>query len=550
MARKRPPAEAVIELKHRLVSLPPRSRGRREIIRNAAELYGISEGTIYRALREVQIPKPVSRSDRGCPRVVGTGEMERYCEIVAALKLRTTNKKGRHISTATAIRLLEEFGVEAPDGFVKAPKGKLTKATVNRYLRQWDYDQRSIRKPPTAVRFQAEHSNECWQFDISPSDLKQIERPSWVDPAKGTPTLYLFSVTDDRSGVVYQEYHCAYGEETGLALRFLFNAMTAKKEAGFPLHGIPGWIYMDNGPVARSHIFQQVMQYLNIGVKTHMPRDSDGRRTTARSKGKVERPFRTVKEMHEALYHFHKPETEEEANAWLLNFLNSYNVMDHRSEPHSRAEDWARNLPEEGVREMCSWERFCAFPRAPETRTAGADAGIAVGGAKYELDPDLAGETVVLWWGLFDDELYAEKDGRRYGPYRPSSGPIPLDHYRNLSHTRQQRRNNRIQNLSEKLDLPRAALEGDGGIRLISDNDLPKSVPFQDPDPFQEFSYPTVIAAKQAIVREIGRPLSKLPENQIREINEILNETLLKHEVRERVQSVINQVGKGKSHVN
>jgi hypothetical protein len=41
----------------------------------------------------------------------------------------------------------------------------------------------------------------------------------------------------------------------------------------------------------------------------------DGRRATVRSKGKVERPFRTVKEVHENLYHFHEPKDEEEANA-------------------------------------------------------------------------------------------------------------------------------------------------------------------------------------------------------------------------------------------
>ena len=41
--------------------------------------------------------------------------MERYAEIVAALKIRTTNKKGRDLSTARAIRLLEEDGVETPD---------------------------------------------------------------------------------------------------------------------------------------------------------------------------------------------------------------------------------------------------------------------------------------------------------------------------------------------------------------------------------------------------------------------------------------------------
>lgn len=550
MARKRPPPEAVIELKHRLASLPPRSKARRDIIRDAAELYGISEDTVYRALRELQRPKPVSRADLGSPRILSTNEMERYCEIVAALKLRTTNRQGRHISTATAIGLLEDYGVETPQGVVQAPKGKLRKATVNRYLRKWGYDQRSARKPPAAVRFQAKHSNQCWQFDISTSDLKHIDRPSWVDPDRGKPTLYLFSVTDDRSGVVYQEYHCAYGEDTGLALRFLFNAMTAKKETGFPLYGIPKRIYMDNGPVARSHVFQQVIQYLNIELKTHMPRDSDGRRVTARSTGKVERPFRTVKEMHETLYHFHKPETEDEANAWLLNFLNRYNAMDHRSEPHSRAEDWLKNLPPEGVREMCSWERFCAFARAPESRAVSADGSITVDGTVYDLEPDLAGESVVLWWGLFDDELYVEKGEKRYGPYRPSSGPIPLDHYRNLRLTKQQKRNDRIQTLSEKLDLPRAALEGDSNIRLTSQYDTPNSKPFEDPDPFREFTYPTVVAAKQAIVREIGKPLSKLSENQILQIDEILQETLLKHEVHERVLSVINQGGEEKSHAN
>lgn len=44
--------------------------------------------------------------------------MERYCEIIAALKMRTTNKKGRHLSTPRAVELMEEHGVETPDGLV------------------------------------------------------------------------------------------------------------------------------------------------------------------------------------------------------------------------------------------------------------------------------------------------------------------------------------------------------------------------------------------------------------------------------------------------
>jgi hypothetical protein len=66
--------------------------------------------------------------------------MEMYCEVIAAMKIHTCNKKGRHVSTARAIELLEDFGMNRPQGLIKPPKGLLTKATVNRYLKTWGYD--------------------------------------------------------------------------------------------------------------------------------------------------------------------------------------------------------------------------------------------------------------------------------------------------------------------------------------------------------------------------------------------------------------------------
>ena len=60
------------------------------------------------------------------------------------------------------------------------------------------------------------------------------------------------------------------------------------------------------------------MLALGIAWQTHVPAGKDGTRVTARAKGKVERPFRTVKEAHETLYHFHKPATEAQANEWLF----------------------------------------------------------------------------------------------------------------------------------------------------------------------------------------------------------------------------------------
>jgi hypothetical protein len=330
--------------------------------------------------------------------------------------------------------------------------------------------------------------NDCWQFDLSPSDLKEVKEPLWLQPNKGSPALMLFSVLDDRSSVAYQEYRCVYGEDVEAALRFLFNAMSPKQIDGFPFQGIPKMIYLDNGPIAKSHVFQQVMRYLGIDVCAHLPQGKDGRRATSRSKGKVERPFRTVKEMHETLYHFHEPKDEEEANAWLVNFLLRYNAMQHRSEPHSRIEDWLENLPPSGVRAVCSWERFCTFAREPERRKVGGDARVSVDGVNYEVDPDLAGETVILWWGIFDNELYVEHDDKRFGPYAPVGGPIPLYRCLTFKKTRTQERADRIESLAEQLVLPRAALEAHPhAASLIRNMAVPVTM-FTDLDPFQEIA--------------------------------------------------------------
>jgi len=122
-------------LRRRLALLSPRDPVRSEVIARGAEAYGVSVWTIYRALRELTRPKSVRRSDHGSTRAAPAATMERYAEIVAALKIRTLNKKGRHLSTARAIRLLEEDGVETPDGLVRAPAGLLKRICRRLFMR-------------------------------------------------------------------------------------------------------------------------------------------------------------------------------------------------------------------------------------------------------------------------------------------------------------------------------------------------------------------------------------------------------------------------------
>lgn len=533
--RKTIPVDSLMQLRQRLERLPKKSSERTTQVEAMATLYGISPATVYRSLSNLSKLRNAHRADRGKPRVLPQAELTRYCELVAALKLRTTNKQGRHVSTQRAIQLLEQHGVETPQGIVRPPPGLLHKTTVDVYLRQWHLDQPRLTRQPPAVRFEAESSNDCWQFDMSPSDLKHVETPPWIDPAKGAPTLMLFSVVDDRSGVNYMEYRCVYGEDAESALRFLFNAMAPKSDPSFPFQGRPKMIYLDNGPVAKSHVFQNVMLALDIEWRTHLPAGKDGTRVTARAKGKVERAFRTLKEAHEALYHFHKPETEMQANEWLLHHLLRYNNQPHRSKEHSRIEDWLAHLAATGVRGMCAWEQFCRFAREPERRKVGIDARVTVEGTAYEVEPSLAGETIVLLWGLFDDELYVEYEGERFGPYHPVSGPIPLNRYRSFKRGKNEERADRIRALADRIGLPIAALAGEG-VYLTAPIVEP-TIPTQ---PFDtqalEYHFPDYIAAKLAIADELGRPLSTLAPEEKAFIAEVLEETLIRRIILERVR--------------
>ena len=267
------------------------------------------------------------------------------------------------------------------------------------------------------------------------------------------------------------------------------------------------------------------------------PAGKDGRRVTARSKGKVERPFRTVKDVHETLYHFHRPRNEAEANLWLQRYVWNYNQQPHRSEPHSRLEDWLAHLPAEGFRAMCSWEQFCRFAREPERRQVGADARISVQGTAYEVDPELAGETVLLLWGLFDNELYIEYEGQRSGPYVPVSGPVPLNRYRAFKKTAVDEKADRIRQLANQLGLPMAALTGDQGRHLPAPPRSVETLPHQPfPAEAPENLYSNPLAAKLAIADDIARPLAQLDPDDRAFINQVLAETLVRQVVLTRIR--------------
>jgi hypothetical protein len=183
---------------------------------------------------------------------------------------------------------------------------------------------------------------------------------------------------------------------------------------------------------------------------------------------------------------------------------------------------------------MCSWERFCTFAREPERRQVGGDARVTVAGTLYEVDADLAGETVLLWWGLFDQDLYIEDGDERYGPYHPVGGPIPLHHYRKHRKGRREQRADRVAALARALQVSRAVLEGCPALASEQEPAPPRRA-FVDPDPFREFTFSNRIIAKLAIAAVLGMPLARLPEEDRAFIDAVVTETLERRTVMQRV---------------
>jgi hypothetical protein len=163
------PGEVLEELRSNLAQLRRRDPERRTLVARTAFLFHRSEKTVSRQLAQLAGPKRFTRKDQGHARYPVESEFRRWIEMVAAIKLATLNRKGRHLSTAKAIALAED-GVYLEGRFEHIPNGVLTRSCCDRWLATLGITLRQRSRPEPCVRFEAHESHACWPFDMSVSD--------------------------------------------------------------------------------------------------------------------------------------------------------------------------------------------------------------------------------------------------------------------------------------------------------------------------------------------------------------------------------------------
>ena len=133
---------------------------------------------------------------------------------------------------------------------------------------------------------------------------------------------------------------------------------------------------------------------------------------------------------------------------------------------------------------------------------------------------------------------------------RRSAGPIPLHRYRKIKKTKTEKRLERLEALAEELVLGEPEDDGREALSLNEPTAGLPSRPFQDPDPFHEIGFANGIKARLAIADYLGKPLALLTQAQKDWIDALLEETLEKQTVMQRVRAYFRpHQGQEGSHV-
>ncbi len=400
-----------------------------------AKQYDCSVGTVYAITRDVR-PGRQRRVDAGHADEISDQLREKFIFLTI----------GKGLSTTRARNMLVREGHELP-----------SVPTLNRLRRQHGLTRRDLASDARpGVRFEASRPNRLWQIDSSgslmfyqdldgsvvyESPLKRTKnKPDRVDPR-----IWFVAIIDDHSRALWAEIVPANDTRAWLTA---FGNAAREKGSEFPFCGLPDEVYVDNDAVVKSVRFGRIMRMFSPPVEIRKALPYIGKR----SKGKVERVIRTIKEDFEAVHSaaevphlaqvidqsHHKPtrwRSLEEANEHLVAWLLEYNNRAHSTTGVAPFRRWMAGATAENLR-VVSEDILNGYLRM-DSREASIqrDLCVSINRVRYALphsEPfvSMVGRKITIWWSpTYADAVFADVEGSSY-EIHPVGQPLEVGEFK------------------------------------------------------------------------------------------------------------------------
>ena len=313
---------------------------------------------------------PKKRADAGSPRALPDNAVNRIQEIKEQFPYIT--------GKAVYKKLIEEGVINAADSSL---------ATVHRYIRNNGL-KASSQNTQTVKAFEMEYANDCWQSDFSRGPVIKI--------AGKKHQTFLISFIDDASRMLlHSQFYLA---DNAVNMQDSFRQAIAK-------FGVPKMLFTDNGKSFDNLQLQLICASLGI-VLVH------SRPYVAKSRGKIERVFRTVKDGWMNCTDWNLFSSLDELNLAFADFLSKeYTNSVHSSIKQTPKERFLRDYDK--IRHIPTEELGFHFLHRKECRVTNA-ATIKLGGVEYETPQQFIGSKIKIRFLPTDmSELFIFSDDNR-----------------------------------------------------------------------------------------------------------------------------------------
>jgi len=333
--------------------------------------------------------KPKNRKDQGVSRKLSREEEEHVLSLRQEMRL-------------AAVTVFYDHLV----GKGEILPADVSYSTIYRLLKKNGMAGRALLATPERKRFAHDTINVVWQGDLSYGPYLKVEGRKH--------RTFLLAFIDDCSRVVTGAgFHLSEGTDS---LREVFSDAVLRR-------GIPRVVYVDNGKIYRSEVFQIACATLGITLAHTQPYD-------APAKGKIERFFKTVRTRFYPLLGADAPSSLEDLNQRFWRWLEEdYHRKRHSSLNMTPLELWVSQA--EKIRMLEDPAILKALFRKRDKRKVRHDATISVQTKLYEVSPRFIGKQVEI---RYDDKgVFIYEDGLEVEQAEPVDFTVNAHAKRKLS---------------------------------------------------------------------------------------------------------------------